>query len=379
MPEPAGRRVIDISGDGMANFGAPPATVRDQLVSRGITINGLAIPLGDALCGTGPGYWLQALGTLLILMGTLGLLLSTPLTVCLAVLGKSVPGLGFFATLLGEEPPLEPDVRFYQRLLDNFPKSQMVDFACNGLGEIAYQKKDYARALRVFTVDGAEEALLFSSGVAALSAIFLSHLRSGDHAVALHQSYGGTHDLLRWGVERFGWRVDFVDAREPESWERVFRPETRLLHLESPTNPTLCVVDIERAARLAHARGAVLTVDNTFASPVGQKPLALGADLVMYSATKSIGGHADLLAGAVVGDAPYFDRFFVGEQVPLLVVFRTWFFLGGGGKDLVLPAEMEKARLMARGAFPTLNRQKFFSEMLPVAELGGLGLGKTGA
>ncbi len=156
---------------------------------------------------------------------------------------------------------------------------------------------------RLAGLEGAEGALLFSSGMAALSAIFLAHLRGGDHVIALHQAYGGTHELLRWGAERFGWSVDEVDAREPGTWERVFRRETRLLHIESPTNPTLCVVDIERAARLAHAHGALLVVDNTFASPVGQKPLALGADLVMYSATKSIGGHADLLAGAAVGSS----------------------------------------------------------------------------
>ena len=156
---------------------------------------------------------------------------------------------------------------------------------------------------RLAGLDGAEGALLFSSGVAALAAIFLAHLRNGDHALALHQCYGGTHDLLRWGAERFGWEVDFVDAREPGTWEKAFRPRTRLLHIESPTNPMLCVVDIEAAGRLARARGAMLTVDNTFASPVGQRPLALGADLVMYSATKSIGGHGDLLAGAVVGAA----------------------------------------------------------------------------
>ena len=154
---------------------------------------------------------------------------------------------------------------------------------------------------RLAAMEGSEGALLFASGVAALAAIFLSHLKAGDHAIAIHQCYGGTHDLLRWGAERFGWTVDFADARDPAGFERLFRRETRLLHIESPTNPTLCVVDIERAATLAHTKGARLSVDNTIASPVGQKPLALGADLVMYSATKSIGGHADLLAGAVLG------------------------------------------------------------------------------
>jgi len=152
-------------------------------------------------------------------------------------------------------------------------------------------------------LEGAETALLFSSGVAALAAMFLAHLKAGDHIIALHQCYGGTHDLVRWGADRFGWSFDLADARDPAGWERLFRRETRILHIESPTNPTLCVVDIERAATMAHAHGALLTVDNTFASPVGQKPLTLGADLVMYSATKSIGGHSDLLAGAVVGAA----------------------------------------------------------------------------
>ncbi len=156
---------------------------------------------------------------------------------------------------------------------------------------------------RLAGLEGAEAALLFSSGVAALAGMFLAHLKAGDHIIALHQCYGGTHDLLRWGADRFGWSYDLADARDPAGWERLFRRETRLFHIESPTNPTLCVVDIERAAALAHARGARLTVDNTFASPIGQKPLALGADLVMYSATKSIGGHSDLLAGAVVGAA----------------------------------------------------------------------------
>ena len=154
---------------------------------------------------------------------------------------------------------------------------------------------------RLAGLEGAEGALLFSSGVAALASLFIAHLKAGDHVIALHQCYGGTHDLLHWGAERFGWSVDLADASDPAGWERLFRRETRLLHVESPTNPTLCVVDIERAAKLAHGHGARLTVDNTIASPIGQQPLSLGADLVMYSATKSIGGHSDLLAGAVVG------------------------------------------------------------------------------
>ena len=156
---------------------------------------------------------------------------------------------------------------------------------------------------RLAGIEGAEAALLFSSGVAATSAMLLSVLKPGDHVVALHQSYGGTHDLLHFGCERFGWSCTLVDGREPESFAAAFRPETRLFHIESPTNPITTIVDIAAASALAHRHGALLSVDNTFASPVGQQPLALGADVVVYSATKSIGGHADLLAGAATGSA----------------------------------------------------------------------------
>lgn len=168
---------------------------------------------------------------------------------------------------------------------------------------------------RLAALEGAELGLLFSSGMAAISAVFLAVLESGDHVVALHQCYGGTHALLEWGAERFGWSVDLVDAREPAAWERAFKPRTRMLHVESPTNPTLAIVDLERAAQLAHAHGALLTVDNTFASPVGQRPLPLGADVVMHSATKSIGGHGDLLAGAVLGPAAQLERVWKARKV----------------------------------------------------------------
>ncbi len=174
-----------------------------------------------------------------------------------------------------------------------------------GAGGAFYQRTGHPTLAgceaRLAALDGTEAALLFSSGMAAISCVFLSTLAVGDHVVALEQGYGGTLDLLRFGRDRLGWRFDLVDARTPEAWAAAFRPETRILHVESPTNPTLRIVDLARAAELAHARGALLTADNTFASPVGQQPAACGADLVLYSATKSIGGHSDLLAGVVTG------------------------------------------------------------------------------
>lgn len=181
----------------------------------------------------------------------------------------------------------------------------MLDAQARGADGAFYQRNGHptlrACERRLAALEGAPDGLLFASGMAAMTAALLALLPAGAHVVALRQCYGGTLGALRWGAERLGWTFDLVDARAPETWAKAFRPETRVFHVESPTNPTLCVVDLALAAALAHDRGAQLTVDNTFASPVGQRPLALGADLVVHSATKSIGGHADLLAGAALG------------------------------------------------------------------------------
>ncbi len=154
---------------------------------------------------------------------------------------------------------------------------------------------------RLAALEGAEDALLFPSGMGAISSAFLSVLRSGDHVVCVDPCYGGTQALLQWGKERFGWDHTFVDSRRSETWAAAFRPNTRLLHLESPINPTLVCFDIAAAAGLGHEKGAVVSIDNTIASPIGQQPLSLGCDLALYSATKSLGGHSDLLAGVATG------------------------------------------------------------------------------
>jgi len=156
---------------------------------------------------------------------------------------------------------------------------------------------------RLAALEGSEGALLFSSGVAAIASTLVSHLKPGDHVLAQRQCYGGTHTLLEWGVEHMGWSFDLLDARAQEGWESAFRPNTRMLLLETPANPVLSVVDLARAAKLANARGALVAVDNTVASPLGQHPLEHGADFAVYSATKAIGGHSDLLAGLVTGTA----------------------------------------------------------------------------
>lgn len=154
---------------------------------------------------------------------------------------------------------------------------------------------------RLAALEGAEAALLFPSGMAAISTVFLATLNAGDHVVCVDPCYGGTQALLAWGRDRFGWEHTFVDSRRPDTWPAAFQKHTRLLHLESPINPTLVCFDIAAAAKLGHDRGARVTIDNTIASPLGQQPLSLGCDIALYSATKSLGGHSDLLAGVATG------------------------------------------------------------------------------
>ncbi|MDE1819396.1 MAG: aminotransferase class I/II-fold pyridoxal phosphate-dependent enzyme [Euryarchaeota archaeon] len=157
-------------------------------------------------------------------------------------------------------------------------------------------------------LEGAEAGRVFSSGMAALSAALLGLLKQGEEVVALEDLYGNTVTLLRDDFPRFGLKVRWVPSDRSSDVRSFLSPQTRLLLLESPTNPTLRVHDIGLWARVAHDAGALLLVDNTFASPVNQNPVALGADLVMHSATKSLGGHSDIIAGALAGRTSLLER-----------------------------------------------------------------------
>ncbi len=151
------------------------------------------------------------------------------------------------------------------------------------------------------SLEGGESAAAFSSGMAAITAVLLGHLKAGDHAVIYRAMYGPSVSLGRDILPRYGIETTVIDPTEPGALEAAMRPATRLFIFETPGNPTLAVVDIAEAARLAHARGALVVVDNTFATPYLQRPLSLGADLVVHSATKYLNGHADVIAGVVVG------------------------------------------------------------------------------
>jgi cystathionine gamma-synthase len=151
-------------------------------------------------------------------------------------------------------------------------------------------------------------ALAFASGLAAESTI-LSTLRPGDHVVLADDVYGGTYRLLDRVYGQWGLTIDPADLTDPDALARAMREETRLVWVETPTNPTMKIIDIAAVSRTAHAAGARCVVDNTFASPYLQRPLELGADLVVHSATKYLGGHSDVIGGAIVsGDDELHER-----------------------------------------------------------------------
>ncbi len=151
-------------------------------------------------------------------------------------------------------------------------------------------------------LEGGAEAICFSSGAAATMAVF-SLLRPGDHVIGPLECYYGTRQQLRDVVGGWGVTVDLVDTTDLAQIEARLRPETRLVWIETPSNPTLGLTDIAGAARLAHRNGGWLACDNTFATPILQRPLALGADFVMHSSTKYFGGHSDVMGGALIARA----------------------------------------------------------------------------
>jgi cystathionine gamma-synthase/methionine-gamma-lyase len=154
---------------------------------------------------------------------------------------------------------------------------------------------------KLAALEGGEMAWVMSSGMAAEAATFLAHCKTSDHIVCIGDVYGGTFELLGKNLPALGIETTFLLGRELDRLADVITPKTRIVFFETPTNPNMEVIDIERVAKVAKARGALTVVDNTFATPVNQKPLALGADIVIHSTTKYMGGHSDLTGGVVIG------------------------------------------------------------------------------
>lgn len=168
---------------------------------------------------------------------------------------------------------------------------------------------------KVRLLEGAQAATSFASGMAAISNTLFSLLSPGDRIVSVKDSYGGTNKLFLEFLPRFNIQVDLRDTVDYEQIEAAIAASCKVVYLESPTNPTLKVVDISRIAAAGHRAGAVVVADNTLATPVNQNPLALGADLVIHSATKFLGGHADALGGVVCGDPEWIKRIYHYREI----------------------------------------------------------------
>lgn len=160
---------------------------------------------------------------------------------------------------------------------------------------------------KLAALEGAEDCVVTSSGMAATLCAVLAACKAGDEIVSMLDIYGGTLKMFENIFERFGVKTRFVPFQDLDRIDRYFTRRTRLLFLETPTNPTLRCADIEQLAEIGRKRGACVVVDNTFATPILQKPLALGADMVIHSGTKYLGGHSDVTAGAVAGSRQWMD------------------------------------------------------------------------
>lgn len=148
------------------------------------------------------------------------------------------------------------------------------------------------------SLESGAAAIAFASGLAAIEAI-VKRLSAGDHVVSEENTYGGTTRMFNQVLSRLGIEFTYVDSGDPARIEAALRPNTRLVHVETPTNPMMRICDISAAAEIAHAHGALLSVDNTFASPFNQRPLELGADFSVHSSTKYVNGHSDVIGGIV--------------------------------------------------------------------------------
>jgi methionine-gamma-lyase len=180
-------------------------------------------------------------------------------------------------------------------------------------------------------LEGAEECVAFGSGVAAIAALFLSSLKAGDHLVMTDVAYAAASEFANQKLPDLGVEVTRVDASNPENVGAALRPNTRLVYLETPVNPLLRLTDVEAVVRIAHAAGVPVAVDSTFATPIGLRPVALGADYVVQSLTKYICGHGDAIGGAVIGRADEIRRLrtMAIHMGGIISPFNAWLILRG--------------------------------------------------
>jgi cystathionine beta-lyase/cystathionine gamma-synthase len=211
---------------------------------------------------------------------------------------------------------------------------------------------------KLAALEGAQAAVATASGMAAVTTALLSVLQPGDHLLASDCLYGGTHDFLTHHAEQHGWRYSFVDVHRPETWAAARTPQTKVFLAETITNPLIRVGRLDEIASFARREGILTVIDNTFASPANFRPLAVGFDLCFHSATKYLGGHSDLVAGAVMGSADLIDRVrrtlnhYGGSLDP-----HAGFLLARGIKTLALRIRAQNENALALASFLSGHRE----------------------
>lgn len=185
---------------------------------------------------------------------------------------------------------------------------------------------------KVAKLEGAEEALGLSSGMAAISSALLAFLKKDDHVLVTKDVYAGTYKFVTTFASRFGISTNFVDCTDVDKVEAAIQPNTKVLYIETPSNPCLTILDIGKLSQLAHSYGLKVIIDNTFMTPYLQKPIEMGADLVVHSATKYLNGHGDVLAGFVVGktrDISFIRKNIMGDLGQNLNAWDSFLILRG--------------------------------------------------
>jgi len=220
----------------------------------------------------------------------------------------------------------------------NVPIYLSSTYAQEGIGEnkgyeysrVSNPTRDALEA-NLASLEGGTSAHVFASGMAAITAM-ITMLRTGDHVICGENVYGGTPRLFNQIISRYGIEFSYVDSSNPENVRSAIQPNTKLVHIETPTNPLMTLTDIRAVADICHERGVELAVDNTFMSPYFQRPIELGADIVMHSTTKFLNGHSDGLGGVLIGTKPEHKENFAFVQKctgGILSPFECWMILRG--------------------------------------------------
>ncbi len=217
--------------------------------------------------------------------------------------------------------------------------------------------------VRLAALEGGEKAILFGSGMAAISTFLLATLKAGDHVIADKTLYGGAHSVFLHVLPNFGIEVTRLDTSDIESVKAALKPNTKLLYFETPTNPTLRVVPIKPIVELARANEIITAIDSTFLSPILQRPIEMGVDVVIHSATKYLNGHSDLIAGVVIGNEELLAPVFMGRvHFGGMISPFDAYLLGRGLKTLKV--RMDAHEVGGRIVADYLKKQPMVKELL---------------